>query len=164
MSFFQLEKLLKKDKIVVYQSDTIPSIYARINRYQDLVKLKKRNINKPFILLIDSYKNYEQYIIKNFDKKNFKTVSNEKNPITIIFHINQEFINKYHWKYKTVAFRVPKLKKLKKCLMNIGEPIISTSFNLNLQKDNEIIILDGWEKTFHSPSKIYDISKRKYLR
>jgi len=96
MSFFQLEELLKKNKIVVYQSDTIPSIYARINRYQDLVKLKKRNIKKPFILLIDSYKNYEKYIIKNFDNKNFQEVSTQINPITIIFHVNQKFINKYH--------------------------------------------------------------------
>ena len=165
MSFAALQKYLLLDQMVVYKSDTIPSIYTRINNYQKLNKLKERSPAKPFILLAGSFKMlllFSKIPISLFDKA--KQISATPY-MTVIYEASTYLKKEFSWPYQTVAIRIPILKELQKMIEAMGEPIISTSYELQYRNNKNLVFINGWDEDNRGEaSKIYYLQEGRYIR
>jgi L-threonylcarbamoyladenylate synthase len=137
------EEVLKKDGVVVLPTDTLYGIVTRANSkkaVEKLYKIKGRIENKPFIVLITSYKDLVKFGIK-IDKSQFKFL--EKiwpGKVSIIFPC---MLNKWHYIHRgveSIAFRMisPKNKNLFNLINRVG-PLVAPSANKEGDKPAEKI-------------------------
>ncbi len=165
MAFSILQKYLLLDQMVVYKSDTIPSIYARINNYQKLHKLKERSLSKPFILLVSSFQ-----MLVLFSKIPASLFNKAKQMaaipyMTVIYQASTYLQKEFDWPYQTVAIRIPKLKELQEMIEVLGEPIISTSYEPKYKNHKNLVFINGWDEDNRGKaSKIYYLQEGRYIR
>lgn len=137
---------LKKGNVVIYPTDTLWAIGCTADNDKAIEKIfniKKRNIKKSFIILVDSLYLLDQLIY--LSNKERKIINKYKKPLTIIYNkiktnhsISQLLINKN----KTLAIRVTKNFFCKKIINILQKPIISTSANIS----NSGILPDSYNK------------------
>ena len=138
------EEILRKDGVVVLPTDTLYGVVTRAlskKAVERLYEVKNRIENKPFILLITSYKDLENFGIK-IDKNQAKFL--EKiwpGKVSIIFPC---YLNK--WRYihrgvESIAFRMIGIrnKNLFNLIKRVG-PIVAPSANKEGEKPAENII------------------------
>jgi L-threonylcarbamoyladenylate synthase len=143
-NWLKAEEILKKDGVVVLPTDTLYGLVTRAlskKAVEKLYKVKNRIEDKPFILLITSYKDLELFGIK-IDKNQAKFL--EKiwpGKVSVILPC---YLNK--WKYihrgvESIAFRMIaiKNKNLFNLIKKVG-PLVAPSANKEGEKPAESII------------------------
>ena len=133
--------LLAERKVGVIPTDTIYGISCLAfdkNSVEKIYKIKQRDFNKPFIILIPS--------IKDLNRFGISITSNEKiilnkywpGPVSIVLNVEDERYEFLHRGTKTLAFRLPDYSGLNKLLSRTG-PLVSTSANISNTKSAKSI-------------------------
>ncbi len=124
-------KILKNGGIGVLATDTIyglvghallPDTVARIYR------VRRRNLQKPFVILIAGFKDLKLFDIELTSKQKQKLKQLWPGHISVILPCLAEKFFYVHRGTKTLAFRLPPNKKLLKLLKQTG-PLVATSAN-----------------------------------
>lgn len=137
----QIIKLLKIGKIGVVPTDTIYGIVgSALNPgvVEDIYRLRNRNRNKPFIILISDLNdlNHFNIVITKEQKKFLK--KNWPNPLSIVLPCLPEKFKYLHRNKKSLAFRMPKNEILLSLLRRVG-PLVAPSANLEKNRPAETI-------------------------
>lgn len=141
LSWLKAGLLLKEGAVGVIPTDTIYGICtSAINQksVERVYKLKKRNLNKPFIILIsdiNDLKNYFGYNLrKDIKPEIFNLLKNIwPSKISIILPCPFENLSYLHRGTKALAFRLPKDKFILK-ILKVSGPLIAPSANLQNHK------------------------------
>lgn len=134
MNIEKITKLLNEGKIVITPTDTIYGIMGDSTNEEvikKIYKIKKRPLNKPLILLMDSYEMIKKYT-KNINDKEEKLIK-EFMPglVTIILEKNGKVNNLITSNTNYVGVRIPNNKELLEIINKLDKPIISTSANIS---------------------------------
>lgn len=121
---------LKKDKIVVFPTDTLYGILANaLNKelVKKVYKIKKRNPEKPYLILMPSVEKIRIFN-PHISKKEEKLLKH--GGITVILKLK----NPEKWQYlhrgtNSLAFRIPKEGKIRQLLELVDLPLIAPSAN-----------------------------------
>jgi L-threonylcarbamoyladenylate synthase len=127
----QAGEILKKGGVGVLLTDTIYGLVApALNKksVERVYELKKRTPDKPCIVLISDIKDLEKFDIEISPVE--KKFLNKFWPgeISIIFELNKKKYFYLHRGTNSLAFRVPKVLKLRKLVSSSG-PLIAPSAN-----------------------------------
>lgn len=133
-----LINVFKKDGLIVLKTDTIYGFSCLASSSSALKRLrlvKKREKDKPFLLLVASLEMLEDIAFLNLAQKKY-LVSNKiftEKSTTVLLKIKKKLpveifgsknVNK-------IAIRLPKSRFLIKIIKELKEPIVSTSLNLS---------------------------------
>lgn len=131
-------KILKKGGVGIIPTDTLYGIVASAfskSAVERIYKIKGRNKNKPFIILISSIDDLKKFGISNSlilkHSSIFKKVWPGK--VSIILKVKLEKFKYLHRGFKTLAFRIPKNNFLQKILKKSG-PLVAPSANFEGKK------------------------------
>jgi L-threonylcarbamoyladenylate synthase len=129
----KIVKILKSGGIGVLPTDTIYGILGsalRKETVEKIYKLRKRERKKPFIILISDVKDLKIFGIKlkPFQKNLIKKFW--PGPYSLIFNCKSKKFEYLHRGKRSLAFRVPKPKWLKKLLEKTG-PLVAPSANIS---------------------------------
>jgi len=157
------EKILKNDGVVVLPTDTLYGIIGKAmsKKAVDIIyKIKERNNKKPFILLINSYKNLNKFGVK-LNKEQAKFL--EKiwpGKVSVILSCKNPKWKYIHLGTNSIAFRMisPKCKNLYNLINKVG-PLVAPSANLEGKKPAETI--DEAKKYFENKIDLYISSGRR---
>ena len=141
---------LKKGKLILYPTDTVWGIgcdATSSKAIENLYNLKKRDVGKAMICLVNDYQMLKSYIPKISISQ--LSYLNSKIPTTVIFENSKGVSEKALGENKSIAVRIPKHNFCNKLITKFGKPIISTSANISNKQsplnfhqiENEI--LDG---------------------
>lgn len=131
MDYSEITISLKKGKIGVMPTDTIYGIVGSAlnpDTVEEIYRLRKRATDKPFIILISKFSDLKKFNIKLTDKQNKFLKKIWPNPISVVLP----------WGKKSLAFRMPKNKKLLELLKKVG-PLVAPSANIAGKKPAETI-------------------------
>ena len=134
-------KLLKSGKIGVMPTDTIYGIVgSALNTevVEKIYKLRKRSLGKPMIILISSLNDLNQFNIELTDKQKDFLQKIWPNPVSVVLPCQSEKFKYLHRGKNSLAFRMPKNKKLLELLKQIG-PLVAPSANFEGEKPSETI-------------------------
>ena len=171
--FLEIKKAvntLKKGGIIIYPSDTMWAIGCDATNQEainKIYKIKKRDINIPFICLVSDYQMLEKYV--ETDYKTFEIINSYDEPTTIIFEKTKNFKTFPN----SVALRIPKDSFCQKLIKDFKKPIISSSVNISGDKfpyfyrDINKVILEKVDykvklkvdKKMNNPSRIIKINQ-----
>ena len=134
MNTEKITKLLNEGKIVITPTDTIYGIMGDSTNEEvikKIYKIKNRPLNKPLILLMDSYKMIKKYT-KNINDKEEKLIK-EFMPglVTVILEKNDKVNNLITSNTNYVGIRIPNNKELLEIINKLDKPVISTSANIS---------------------------------
>lgn len=128
----QIAELLKAGKIGVMPTDTIYGIVGSAlnpETVEAIYKLRKRSSDKPFIILISFISDLQKFGIELSEQQEKFLQQNWPNPLSVILPVNNEKFNYLHRGKNSLAFRMPKDKKLLKLLEQTG-PLVAPSANI----------------------------------
>jgi len=129
--------ILKKGGIAVIKTDTLYGIVADATNkeaVERIYQIKKREKDKPFIILIPDVSFIKQFGINISERE--KEILNEKG-ITVIIDLPEEKLKdlKYlHRGKNSLAFRIPDKKDLIEFLYKLGKPVVAPSANISGQE------------------------------
>lgn len=123
--------LLKEGAIGVIPTDTIYGVCgSALNKrtVEKIYKLRKRNPKKPMIILISSLDDLKKFKIKlnPFQQKILEKIWPSK--ISVVLSCHSAVFKYLHRGVKTLAFRMPKDKKIRK-ILEIAGPLAAPSAN-----------------------------------
>ncbi len=124
-------ELLKKNKIVVYPTDTLYGILGRalsMHVVERIYRVKGRDENKPFIVLISSISDLNGFGIKLSDRQSKFLNKIWPGPVSVILPCTSTKFSYLHRGTKSLAFRMPKDKELLRILNTTG-PLVAPSAN-----------------------------------
>lgn len=126
-------KYLKGGKIGIIPTDTIYGISCLTSSRENVEKIyeiKQRDYDKPFIILISSVKDLENFglSVTKGQKKIFK--KHWPGPVSIILDVTDGDFSYLHRGKNSLAFRLPDDNKLMSILKETG-PLVSTSANIS---------------------------------
>jgi len=124
-------KVLKNGGIVVAPTDTIYGILgSALNKktVENIYKIRKRNPKKPFIILINSITDLDLFKIKIRKKTKGFLKKVWPGKVSMILPCPSAKFSYLHRGTKSLAFRLPKNKKLVALLKQIG-PLVAPSAN-----------------------------------
>jgi len=137
-----LIKVLKEDSVVVMPTDTLYGIVGRarnISVVDRIYELRKRALQKPCIILIGSIDELEKFSIilsaeqktalKKYWPAEAPASAGPPEPTSIIFDCPDDRFSYLHRGTKTLAFRLPASKELRKLVLKTG-PLIAPSANM----------------------------------
>jgi len=132
----KIAKLLQKGKIGILPTDTIYGIHASAwdkEAVERIYSIKKRESNKPFLVLISSIKDLDLFKItlESFQRKVLNKVW--PGPVSVVFACGGRKTAHLRRGKNTLAFRFPQKVFLRRLLEKSG-PLVSTSANLSGQK------------------------------
>ena len=130
LSFYSQE--LRKGKVILYPTDTIWGIGCDATNQSavDYVySVKKRDRNKPCILLVESIDHLKKYV-KEIHPRIENLLLFYNKPITIIYQANETLHPSLLNEDGTIAIRLIKQDFCSKLIAHLGRPIISTSANI----------------------------------
>jgi L-threonylcarbamoyladenylate synthase len=174
----RLFRFIKAGGIIVYPTESSFGIGcdpSNIRAIRKIIALKKRDINKNFIIISSSINNASKYI-EQLSKENLKKV-NKKWPGAHTWLLKSNN-NCPSWlkKNNKIALRIPDFQPCQILCSFLGMAIISTSANLSgkksLTKYREVSrlfykkskIIKGRIGEARKPSKIQDFQTGKILR
>lgn len=135
-------KLIKAGKIGVLPTDTIYGLVGSAlskSAVSRIYKIKKRNPQKPLIILIGSMADLKLLGVKLDIKMQKMLRKIWPGPISVILSANIKKFSYLHRGKNNLAFRLPKNKKLRQFLKKTG-PIVAPSANPENKKPAESII------------------------
>ena len=125
-------EVLESGGIILYPTDTIWGIgcdATNENAINKIYEIKKRQKNKPLILLIHDIKLLEKYI-SNVPKIASKLIQNSTQPTTIIYE-NPKNLPKTLVYQNTIGIRVVNNHEISIVLKKFNKPITSSSANIS---------------------------------
>lgn len=138
----KIARKLKSGGVGVLPTDTIYGLVGlALNQrvVERIYKLRKRDPQKPMIILISSLDDLKKFNIDlDENTKNFLT-KNWPNPLSIILPCPKSKFEYLHRGTKTLAFRIPNNPKLLK-LLSVSGPLVAPSANFEGEKPAESII------------------------
>ncbi|QJC29989.1 hypothetical protein GJT84_01355 [Enterobacteriaceae endosymbiont of Plateumaris sericea] len=172
---------LKSGKIIAYPTESSFGLGCdpdNKNAVYKLLSIKKRNVNKGFILLASNYKQILSYIDET--KLSLKQIN-------MILSTCSKFITwtipvslkTPYWltgNFNSIAIRITNYYPINKLCYFYGKPIISTSANItgykpclypheiNYYFKKKILILNGTTGGYKKPSEIRDSLTNKIIR
>lgn len=152
---------IKKGKVIVYPTDTIYGIGCDATNEkatERVRKIKKRDSQKPFLVLVKSWCQFNKYFHVS-RKQNEILRKKWPGPISVILKQRGLFPRGLAAGKKLVAVRLPKSDFLIKILKKADLPIISTSLNLGGKKPLKNV--KNIEKYFkkEKPDLVVDIGR-----
>lgn len=134
-----LIKVLTKNGVVVMPTDTLYGIVGRAESpvaVERIYKIRKRDKNKPCIILIGDIKELKKFsIILSQEQKNklkeywsLDSVKNKPRATSVVLDCSDEKFAYLHRGTKTLAFRLPYPRALRDLLRKTG-PLIAPSAN-----------------------------------
>jgi L-threonylcarbamoyladenylate synthase len=134
---------LKRGGVVILPTDTLYGITATVNfkkSIEKIHKIKSRSLDKPFIILINSYKHLEIFGIK-INKNEFQTLKKIwPGKVSIILPCKSKKWQYLHRGTNSIAFRMisHRNKNLFNLINKVG-PIVAPSVNPEGEKPAETI-------------------------
>lgn len=162
MNFFKFRKLKKEITPVIHHggvgilpTDTLYGIVGSAlmkDAVERIYELRKRNPKKPMIVLISSLDDLEIFgIFTNQQQKKFlKKIWPGK--VSVVLECNKESLVYLHRGEKSLAFRVPAEKWLRKFLKKTG-PLVAPS--ANIEGKNPAVTKDEAKKYFGESVDFY---------
>ena len=116
---------------IIFQTDTLPAIGC-LPKYSDIIyKIKKRDINKPLILMgFQSYQFNEFVHESALDDFKYMASSYWPGPLTIIIPITDKSKSFLSSSNDTLGLRIPN-SKMAKLLIKESGPLLTSSANLS---------------------------------
>lgn len=168
---------LNNGKIVCFKTDTIWGLSANPfdkHAIEELYRIKKRDMSKPFIFLIKQNEVLENYINVLKEEK-IITKKVWPGPVSIIFNYNNNSnLLSFYSENKTIALRMPKNNTCQKILQLITYPLPSTSVNIegatpldtfeevkNFLKNEDVTILKSVSKPKNKSSLLIKLDNGK---
>ncbi|HRH24822.1 MAG TPA: L-threonylcarbamoyladenylate synthase [Candidatus Paceibacterota bacterium] len=126
-----IKKITKELGIAVYPTDTIYGILGSAlskRTVSKIYKIKGRDENKPFIILISKIDDLKLFGIKTSAEQNDFLQSVWPGKVSVILPCKSKKFQYLHRGTKSLAFRLPKKKSLKILLEKTG-PLVAPSAN-----------------------------------
>lgn len=126
-------KVLKKDGLILYPTDTIWGIGCDATNEQaveKVYKLKKRSDGKTMIVLVANEKEILQYV-KSFDRSLSDYLKKMTKPTTVIYNDAAGLANNLIAKDGSIAIRICQDDFCSMLIKEFGKPIVSTSANIS---------------------------------
>lgn len=123
---------------------------------EKIYSLRKRSLNKPFIILISSLDGLKQFNVNLTEKQQEFLQKHWPNPLSVILPCNEEKFSYLHRGTYSLAFRMPKDEKLLGILKKVG-PLVAPSANVAGGKPAETI--DEAKKYFGEKVSFYMTGK-----
>lgn len=178
IDFDFIKKVLDKDGVIIYPTDTVYGVAASINSIEGLKKIylaKERNFNSPLIALLSKVEYIEKIAILCDSKKEIvKKLAKEFWPgaLTIILNKKSNVPEVMVSGGETIGIRIPALKLAQDIIESLGGILPTTSANisgertprsyeeLNIKFKNRVdIVIDGGETPLGIESTILDLTK-----
>lgn len=131
-------EILKKGGLILYPTDTIWGLGCDANNevaISKIYKLKKRAKSKALIVLIAEYTNLYKLMLQ-VPPTAFNEMHNNQ-PTTVVFNNVNNICKEILGTYNSAAIRLVKDKFCQEIILDLGNPIVSTSANISGQ-DNPI--------------------------
>lgn len=134
MDVEKIVKEIKKGNLVIIPTDTVYGISVDMNNEKAIEKVfeaKKRDKNKPLILLVGNLEMLKKYVkkISPLEEKIIKKYMPGR--LTMLFLKNEEVSDLVTAGSFFVGIRIPDDLNLIKIINKVGNPIISTSANIS---------------------------------
>ena len=128
---------IKQGEIIVIPTDTIYGILANcfsIPALDKIYKIKKRDKNKPLLVLVSDFKMMEK-VVPSKEIQSKKNILNKimKKPVTVILPAKKN-LPKAIVKDGKIAVRIPQNDILKKLIKYSDAPLVAPSANLEGEK------------------------------
>ncbi len=134
--------ILKNGGVGIIPTDTIYGIVgSALNKkaVEKIYQLRKRSLDKPFIILIFSINDLKKFDIKLTQKQEEFLQKIWPNPISVVLSCPNKRFTYLHRAKFSLAFRMPKDKNLLKILKETG-PLVAPSANFEGEKPAENIL------------------------
>lgn len=189
-NFLEIKNIFNKNEIVIFPTDTIWGMSALANNegVKKIQNLKRREVSKPFVLLVKNLDFiFKNTILTSFEKKLLEffygdlSYSQEfgelkkEDLVSFVLKRKKGFLSDFFPDFEKLAFRVVKNMNIAKFLKFIDFPIISTSVNKSgfspitnkqdIKKnypENILINLSNFQENSF-PSKIIEIIDEKII-
>lgn len=141
LKFEEIGEELKKGQVGILPTDTIYGLVGsalNAKTVERIYQLRKRQGDKPMIVLISSFADLRLFGIKLSLKQKRLLTKLWPNPISVILPCSNKKFAYLHRGTKTLALRIPKSKPLRKLLKKTG-PLVAPSANLAHQKHAQTI-------------------------
>lgn len=126
-----LLRMLIQNGVVVMPTDTLYGFVGKAEN-ESVVKriytIRKRNPNKPFIVLIGDLQELEKFSISLSEEQKNKLNEYWPGPVSVILDCEDQTLSYLHRGTNTLAFRLPKPQGLRDLLLKTG-PLIAPSAN-----------------------------------
>ncbi len=127
--------ILKSGGIILYPTDTVWGIgcdATNAKAVKKIQKLKARAADKSFIILIDSIKNLNDFVV-DLPEIATELIKSYKKPLTVVFPKGKNLAANVINADGSVAIRVVKNRFCEQLISKLGAPIVSTSANISGQ-------------------------------
>ena len=116
---------------IIFQTDTLPAIGCLPNFSQIIYKIKKRDINKPLILMGADNSQLDKFVDKSaLDDYKYMASKYWPGPLTIIIPISQRSKSLFSSNNMTLGLRIPN-SMMAKCLIKESGPLLTSSANIS---------------------------------
>lgn len=139
-----LEEALKQGQIAVIPTDTIYGVVGSAlipDTVEKIYHLRKRKLDKPFIILISDLNDLNHFNVKLTDQAKEILQKVWPGPVSVILNLFQDPEQKLEYLHRgtnSLAFRMPKDEKLLDLVKETG-PLVAPSANPEGEKPAETI-------------------------
>ncbi|HEB62002.1 MAG TPA: threonylcarbamoyl-AMP synthase [Bacteroidetes bacterium] len=130
-NFKNIIDLLDQGKVILYPTDTIWGLGCdalNTGAIKKIYKIKQRELNKPFIVLVSSIEMLKEYI-QDIHPRVETLLLYHKRPLTLIYPKGKN-LPSILMKNKKIAIRIIKEPVIAELIEKFGRPIVSTSANI----------------------------------
>ncbi len=132
----RIVKYLRQGKIGLFPTDTVYGICCRMDNERSVERIfniKKRDQNKPFLILGSGFDFISKYIYLDRDKIKKDIIDKYwPGPLTVVFKSRKENVPDIVNSFKdTIAVRIPDYEYLREVISNLGVPIVAPSANIS---------------------------------
>lgn len=163
-------KVLKNGGIIIHPTETvygIATVWNNENAIKRVAQIKKRSVEKPFSILVNRVE--QIFEISGWMSDKLENLLNDifPAPITILLPRKFDLPVSFWNQFVAIGFRLPNFHLCDKLVELIGEPLITTSANIENQPppktpfeisrtlfDEVDLFLDGGESPIQIPSTV----------
>lgn len=167
----EVKVMINTGKVVLCPTDTIWGLSCNAldqSAVDKIYAIKKRDPNKPFILLVDNLAHLKS-LVKHVHPRIETLIHYHLRPLSIIYEASAKLPDYLLSKHGTIAIRVTKNELLADLISLSGNPLVSTSANIqgadtpvNFQ-DIDADIINAVDYVFHTGRKEKKLSKSSQL-
>lgn len=134
-------KQIQDGGVGVIPTDTIYGIVGSAlipEAVEKIYNLRKRNTDKPFIILVSGLEDLEKFGVQLTQKQMEFLKSHWPNPLSVVLSVNDPKFQYLHRGKNSLAFRMPKDEEFLELLKETG-PLVAPSANIEGEKPAETI-------------------------
>lgn len=128
----QAAKVLQAGGTILYPTDTIWGIGCDATNpkaVEKIYRMKKRDVQKSFIILLDQQEKLERYVAK-VPEIAWDLINTVETPLTVIYPHAKNLARNVVAPDQSIAIRIVRDEFCQKLISYFGKPIVSTSANL----------------------------------